>query len=250
MGKHDRQEVHSFVRNIVDGLKQRMVGDKFREARSLTAALMMVWILRFAAVDQRKIASSSMQPTLQVGDHVLIDKVSIMWGKLPGHCQSSTLRRNDIVVFKPPESCRPVYDSLVKASTLDGVTKGVEQKNSGHPKKDKLMLDLSLDFTKRVVAVEGDCVRVRSGHLEVNEGVEGRRSVWAKLEIGVHHGTGPQASYEWGPIVVPKGSVLVLGDNRDLSFDSHLWGPLPMQNVMGRVVMCFWPIDRISWFVR
>jgi len=53
-------------------------------------------------------------------------------------------------------------------------------------------------------------------------------------------------NYELKPLVVPKGMFLVLGDNRNHSFDSHVWGFLPQENVIGRAVCKYWPPWRLG----
>lgn len=87
---------------------------------------------------------------------------------------------------------------------------------------------------KRVVAVEGDTVEVKGHKLYIN-GKEQDEPF-----------TNEQPDYALDPVTVPKGCLLVLGDNRNHSFDSHLWGFVPDDNVIGRAVFKYWPPWRVG----
>ena len=87
---------------------------------------------------------------------------------------------------------------------------------------------------KRVVAQAGELVEVRHGQLFRNG--EPVADPWPAEPM----------DYSFGPVTVPDGHLLVLGDNRNASLDSHLWGPLPRQTVIGTAVLRYWPLDRLG----
>jgi signal peptidase I len=87
---------------------------------------------------------------------------------------------------------------------------------------------------KRVVAGPGDRVEILGGRLLRNG---------ARVEPDW---SAEAMDYEFGPVVVPPGHLLVLGDNRNASLDSHVWGPLPRQEVIGTAFWRYWPLQRFG----
>ena len=87
---------------------------------------------------------------------------------------------------------------------------------------------------KRVVGQPGDLVEVRDGRL------------WRNGLAVPEPWLGEPIDYSFGPVTVPEGQLLVLGDNRNASLDSHLWGPLPRGEVIGTAVFRYWPLNRIG----
>ncbi|MEN9520366.1 MAG: signal peptidase [Cyanobacteriota bacterium] len=94
--------------------------------------------------------------------------------------------------------------------------------------------DKNQAFIKRAIAKSGETVAVKNGIVYVNE----------QPLIEDYIAAPPE--YELIPVTVPKGQLFVMGDNRNNSNDSHIWGFLPAENVIGRAVFRFWPLERIG----
>ena len=93
-------------------------------------------------------------------------------------------------------------------------------------------LNTDLDYVKRVIGLPGDEVRVSEGEVFVNG-----------VQLDEPYISAPP-EYE-GTWNVPDDSLFVLGDNRNPSADSHVWGFVPLQNVIGKAFAVYWPLDSL-----
>nr|YP_002049317.1 Peptidase S26A, signal peptidase I [Paulinella chromatophora]ACB43107.1 Peptidase S26A, signal peptidase I [Paulinella chromatophora] len=98
----------------------------------------------------------------------------------------------------------------------------------------KMGYDPSAALIKRIVGRPGDEIEIKNGQFWRN----GRlvEEPWSSVKI----------NYSMSQITVPEGTVMAMGDNRNASLDSHLWGPLPMENIIGTAVWCYWPLTRFG----
>jgi len=89
-------------------------------------------------------------------------------------------------------------------------------------------------FIKRIIGLPGDTVEVKDDTVFVNG------------EALSENYLQDYPDYQWGPETVPEDQYLVLGDNRNNSYDSHYWGFVPRGNIIGRAVVRFWPLNRLG----
>jgi signal peptidase I len=89
-------------------------------------------------------------------------------------------------------------------------------------------------FIKRVIGLPGETVEVKDGQVYINGQAIQEKYIEDK------------PNYRFGPVNVPDNQYLVLGDNRNNSYDSHYWGFVPRKNLIGRAVVRFWPLNRVG----
>lgn len=163
----------------------------------LAIALLIAVLVRVFVAEPRYIPSDSMLPTLEVGDRVVVEKLSY---------QYQAPKRGEIVVFNPP----PLLQEF------------------GFAQNEALI--------KRVVGEAGQVVQVAQGNVYI-DGQPLQEDYIAE-----------PPNYQMEPIRVPENAVFVMGDNRNNSNDSHVWGTLPDEYIVGRAVYRFWPLGRVGLF--
>jgi signal peptidase I len=185
-------------------------------AMALAIALAVQWLL----VKPYRIPSGSMEPTLDVGQRVLVNRISHRLGSEPNV--------GDIITFHPPAGADDVPPRC-----------GVQQPdNEACPRPTSERSHQT--FIKRVVGVPGDRIAIRDGHVVRN----GR----LQKEPFINPCGGGQGCDLPRPMTVPKGYVFLMGDNRGASDDSRFWGPVPDDWVIGNAFATYWPPKRIGVF--
>lgn len=173
-----------------------------QNVESLAMAILVALVVRSSVVEAFWVPSGSMLPTIQIGDHLFVNKLAyslkvpflgyevVRWGHVG---------RGDIVVFISPQKER-------------------------------------IDLIKRIVAVSGDTVEIRDKVLYINgEKVE---DTHAKFLDRRRQSVVPRDNF--GPVTVPEGKLFCLGDNRDHSHDSRYWGFADEQDVKGKATFIYW----------
>lgn len=164
--------------------------------KAVAVGLLLAVGIRSFVMKVFHIPSSSMEPTLQINDRLVVERVSYRF---------NTPQRGDIVVFKAPPKAVEVCGLPAKETT---------------------------DFIKRVIGLPHDRITIRNERVYVND---------QPLQESY---VAQPPNYNLLEFTVPGNTVLVLGDNRNISCDGHMWGALPTENIVGRAVWRIWPFDR------
>ncbi|NET42353.1 signal peptidase I [Okeania sp. SIO2B3] len=179
------------------------------------SVILAIGIRQFVA-EARYIPSGSMLPTLQINDRLIIDKLGYKFREP---------QRGDIVVFNPTNELKTQYKDA---------------------------------FIKRIVGVPEDRVELKNGKVYVNDKIVEETYVASDLNPAelearkVNHQQTridvcpPDKRFLSEPVTVPPDSYLVMGDNRNHSYDGRCWGFVPYENIIGRAIFRFWPLDTIG----
>jgi signal peptidase I len=201
--------------------EERMGKKKFIKEyiEPIVIAIVIALFIRTFIVQAFKIPSSSMEPTLLVGDHILVNK--FIYGiRIPFTdiklFQVKKPKRGDVIVFIYPR-------------------------------------DRSKDFIKRVIGTEGEKVEVIRNRIYINDKVI--NDPWGQYSEKNDWTRYLQPMEKFGPVIVPQESLLVLGDNRDNSQDSRFWGFVNINAVRGKAFVIYFsweqngqsPLDKIRW---
>jgi signal peptidase I len=180
----------------------------------VAVALGLALAIQAFLVKPYRIPSESMEPTLDVGQRVLVSRVNY---------KLSDPDRGDIVVFHPPEG----------AETNECGATHQDDQVCPRPVRQKS----DVNFIKRIVALPGDTLAVRNGYAIVNG--KAQRPDYIRP-------CSPGSCDFPRPIKVPAGHFFMMGDNRGASDDSRFWGPVPEDWLIGQAFLTYWPIDRIG----
>jgi signal peptidase I len=197
--------------------------------------LILLIAIRWAFAEARYIPSSSMEPTLQINDRLLVEKISGHLGK--------KVQRGDILVFYPPPIEMGGKELSNDPLTLLGRLTGLP------------FLPYEAAFIKRTIGLPGDRIRIQRNVGVFINGVLLDESDYIKekpnydlnvmgdiggraVDGGVIRPSDPADVND--PIIVPPGKLFMMGDNRNNSEDSHVWGFLDQKRIVGRACLLFW----------
>lgn len=224
---------------------------KLREyIEAIAIALILALTIRAFVVQAFKIPSSSMVPTLVVGDHILVNKF-IYGFKIP-FIETRFLiykqpKRGDIIVFSFPKNKEKEECRSLSKNILSRIESAIDNGNPMY-----LFKDDCKDFIKRVIAVGGDKVEIRDKMVYVNDLPLTEPYKAHSDDTLLSNNVAPRDNY--GPIIVPRGKFFVMGDNRDQSYDSRFWGFVDMDDIKGKAFIIYWSwnengniINKVRW---
>lgn len=189
-----------------------------QNVESFALAIFFALVVRSSVVEAFWVPSGSMLPTIQIGDHLFVNKLAyalhvpftdyevLRWGHP---------KRGDIIVFLSPPS------------------------NPG-PNGERI------DLIKRVIAVGGDTLEIRDKKILING--EQVADADAHFLDEAHRSIAKRDNL--GPITVPSGKLFMMGDNRDFSHDSRFWGFADETDVKGQATFIYWSREAGSWTPR
>jgi signal peptidase I len=183
-------------------MKKSVVREYFE---SLVIAVALALFARTFVFQAFQIPSGSMEENLQIGDHLIVNKMVFAPGSsaldralLP----KRPIARGDVIVFKYPQ-------------------------------------DASRDFIKRVIGLPGDRLEVRARKVYINDQPIDEPYVQHIGPPPAMSGRSADVRVDYGPVTVPAGQYFMMGDNRDNSEDSRFWGFLPASYVKGQALFIY-----------
>jgi len=188
------------------GFAGRVAGFLWELIQTVLLTLLIFFAMR-AVVQNFKVEGTSMEPTLHNNQFLIINKVT--YARVDGTPVEKVLPTS----AEAPGSPRFLFGDPVRGDI-------VVFRFPAQPDK---------DFIKRIIGVPGDVIEIRAGRVYLNSQVQD--------EPYIREG----ASYDRPPQVVPIGQYFVLGDNRPNSSDSHVWGFVPADNLVGKAWFAYWP---------
>jgi signal peptidase I len=187
--------------------------------KAIITAILLALLIRTFCIQAFKIPSGSMIPTMLIGDHLLVNK--IIYGT------PVDIPFTDITVFHMPGFGKPQRGEIIVFKYPEDPTR---------------------DFIKRVVAVEGNTIQMIDGKLYVN-GAYVNEPYIQHTDTSLRMGR-LEPRDNFGPFLVPRNKLFMMGDNRDQSYDSRWWGYVDVKQVKGKALIIYWSWDSDKSFPR
>ncbi len=209
-----------------ESTKKKIKHEIYEWVKTIIIAAILAGLIKTFIIQAYKIPSGSMMNTLLRSDHLFVTR--FIYGIKVPFTDKKILKlrkpaRGEIIVFIAPfEALQP------------------EEKIKGKKK----------NFIKRCIGLPGDIIEIKDKKLFVNSNI-----TYEPYAIHIDSDIYPNELYiprqlrlrdNFGPVTVPDNYYLMLGDNRDASYDSRFWGFVPENNIIGKALCLYWPPKRIG----
>ncbi len=193
----------------------------------VAVAVGLAFAVQAFVIKPYRIPSGSMEPTLTVGQRVLVNRIGTDFaGPHVG----------EVAVFHPPAAAEQQECGPTPHTVQPGAAACAQP----------LLPESSVNFVKRIVAGPGDQIYISEGHV-YRKAAGTQRFVREKDPYIKACGGSSECNFPT-PITIPMGHWFMMGDNRGDSDDSRFWGPVPTGWIIGQVIVTYWPPDRIGVF--
>jgi signal peptidase I len=179
----------------------------------VVVGLLVVSLFRGVVAQAYQIPSGSMENTLLIGDFLFINKMIYGAELAPG------IHGNNLFDIRFPAFRKPKRGDIIVF---------------------RYPVNPAVDYIKRCIATEGETLEIRDKAVYVDgKKLDEPYAIHSDPRV-IPRGGAPRDNF--GPLVVPKGCIFMMGDNRDNSYDSRFWGPLPIDEVKGKAMFLY-----LSW---
>jgi signal peptidase I len=185
-------------------------------------AIGLALLIQAFVVKPYQIPSGSMEPTLDIGQRVLVERMSYRF---------SDPQIGDIVVFHPPAGAEHEDCPVPNAG-----------RDTSRACPEPTPQESDTNFIKRIVAGPGDRLSIKAGHPVVNGEVAKESFI-----NPCRGGPPPDPCSMPKTITIPPNEYFMMGDNRSSSDDSRFWGPVPRDWIIGEAFFTYWPPDRVGF---
>ncbi|WP_243300229.1 signal peptidase I [Bacillus litorisediminis] len=202
---------------------KKIVSELYSWSKAIIFAIVLALIISIFIIQPFTVSGISMEPTLdggnpmdqeQKGDRLLVFKTPYLLGKMPEY--------GDIVIIDSRVNrSRTIKDDILESPLITLFTNSPEEE---------------VAWVKRVIGKPGDEIKIEDGQLYRNGEALAEGYISEKMESDME------------PTIVPNDKIFVMGDNRNHSTDSRVIGSVPVENVLGKVVLRFYPFDKIEIF--